>query len=469
MPLDPTAATATELLAALAAGELTSVDATRALLDRIAADDPRLGSVITVLPDALDQAAASDAHRREHEPRALEGVPVLVKDNIAVTGAATTAGSRALADSRPDDAPLVTRLRAAGAVILGKTNLSEWANFRSTRSTSGWSAVGGQTRNPHDPTRNTSGSSSGSGAAVAAGFAPLAVGTETDGSIISPAAICGIVGVKPTLGTVPGAGIVPISSAQDTAGPMARTVADAALLLAVLAGVEPSEVIPADLRGVRLGLWTPAGLDDATAAVLDATVEALVGAGAVVEPVTVAADALEPDEWPALLSEFKAEIDAYLASTPGAAVRSLADLVEFNRRDDVELSRFGQEILEQALAAPPLDDAGYREHRTRATTTARRMLDDALGGARLDAIVTVSNQPAWVIDYASGDHEGVATYGPAAVAGYPSVTVPAGVVDGLPVGVSLVGAAGADQAVLRLAAAVERVVDRPVRPVRPPA
>lgn len=455
--------TAAELLRALAAGEMNSVELTRSCLDRIKAVNPSISAVLAVLPDALEQAAASDAYRRAHPPRSLEGVPVLVKDNIAVTGLPTTVGSRAMADNRPDDAPLVTRLREAGAVIVGKSNLSEWANFRSTGSTSGWSALGGQVRNPHDLERAPSGSSSGSGAAIAAGFAPLAVGTETDGSIISPAGVCGIVGVKPTVGTVPGAGIVPISSAQDTAGPMTRSVADAALLLAVLTGSPAPDLSQASLRGARLGLWTPAGLDDATSAVLQVAADALAEAGATVAPVELDTAVLEADEWPALLAEFHAEIDAYLAAAPGAAVGSLAELIEFNAADPVELSRFGQEIFEQSLAAPPVSDPAYREQRARATAAARQLIDEALGGG-LDAVVTVSNGPAWPIDYAAGDRFEVSTSSPAAVSGYPSVTVPAGAVDGLPIGLSFLGTAGADVHLLGLAAAFEQATRAIVRP-----
>jgi amidase len=458
-------ATAVELLAALASAQMSAVEVTRSCLDRIAEVDSSIGAVLVVLPDALDQAAASDAYRRANPPRPLEGVPVLVKDNIAVTGLPTTAGSRALAESRPDDAPLVTRLREAGAVILGKTNLSEWANFRSTASTSGWSAMGGQTRNPHDLDRSPSGSSSGSGAAIAAGLAPLAVGTETDGSIISPASACGVVGVKPTLGTVPGAGIVPISSAQDTAGPMTRSVVDAALLLAVLAGTAAIDLSQATLRGARLGLWTPAGIDDASGEVLQHAADALAAAGAAIVPVQLDAAALEADEWPALVAEFRAEIDAYLAMAPSASVRSLAELVRFNSDDPVELSRFGQEIFEQALDAPPLSDATYREHRARATQAAQRMIDEALSrGGGVDGIVTVSEQPASLIDYESGNAAGVSTTSPAAVSGYPSVTVPAGVAAKLPVGLSFIGAAGSDAHLLGLAAAFEAATTPLVRP-----
>lgn len=444
---------------ALAAGAFSAVELVQHCLARIAADDARVHAVLALDPSAADQAAAADARRRAGTVRGpLDGIPVLVKDNVATTGLPTTAGSRALAASRPADAPLVTRLREAGAVVLGKTNLSEWANFRSTRSTSGWSAVGGQTRNPHVLDRTTSGSSSGSAAAIAAGFAPLAVGTETDGSIVSPAGVCGVVGLKPTLGTVPGAGIVPISAHQDTAGPLARHVVDAAILKAVLTGGALPRLRGADdLRGARLGVWLPTGADDALRAVLDGAVAALAEAGATAVAVDLDPAGVEADEWPALVAEFRAEIDAYLAAAPGAAVRSLAELVEFNRGDDVELSAFGQEIFEEALAAPPIDDADYRRHRHAATTAARALLDEPLGRHGLDAIITLSNDPAWRIDVARGDDYRVSTSTPAAVAGYPTVSVPAGFLGGLPVGLSLVAPAGRDDALLKLAAGVEQV------------
>jgi amidase len=263
---------------------------------------------------------------------------------------------------------------------------------------------------------------------------------------------------------VPGGGIVPISSAQDTAGPMTRSVADAALLFAVLAGIPVPDLAQVTLHGARLGLWAPEGIDAATADVLPRISDALVESGAAVVPVHLDAAALEADEWPALVTEFRAEIDAYLTAASGAAVRSLAELVRFNLDDPVELSRFGQEIFEQAMDAPPSSDASYRAQRSRATATARRMIDETLRGDRLDAVVTVSNQPAWLIDYAAGDRFEVSTTSPAAVAGYPSVTVPAGVAAGLPIGMSLIGAAGTDGRLLGLAAAFEAVTTALVRP-----
>jgi amidase len=446
-----------ELLAALDGGALTSVELTERSLARIAEVDGDVGAVLALHPDALEAATNSDARRASGHAGVLDGLPVLVKDNIAVAGLPTTAGSRALTDHRPPDAPLVTRLRAAGAVVLGKTNLSEWANFRSTKSTSGWSAVGGQTRNPHALDRNPSGSSSGSAAAAAAALAPLTIGTETDGSIVSPAGVCGVVGLKPTLGTLPGTGIVPISAAQDTAGPITPDVAGAALLFAILAGQPRVELHPDALAGVRIGVWAPA--DDAvnqeTAAVLAAARTALTGVGAVVTDVVLDTAGIEEVEWPALLAEFRHQINAYLAGAPGAAVHNLTDLIAFNAADDVELSRFGQENLELALRAPDLDDPDYRMQRQRAVTLARTGLDGALAG--IDALASLTNAPAWPIDYERGDGEPFSTSTPAAVAGYPSITVPAGHVQGLPVGVSLTARPGQDRRLLSLAYAFEQV------------
>ncbi len=445
-----------ELLAALARGELTSVGLTERCLAQIDEVDGDVGAVLAVHPDALEAAADSDAQRASGRAGPLAGLPVLVKDNIAVTGLPTTAGSRALAEHRPPDAPLVARLRAAGAVVLGKTNLSEWANFRSTRSTSGWSAVGGQTRNPHALERNPSGSSSGSAAAAAAGLASLTVGTETDGSIVSPAGVCGVVGLKPTVGAIPGAGIVPISAAQDTAGPITRDVAGAALLFTVLAGQPPVDLDPDVLAGARLGVWSPAegAVDEETRAVLAAARAALADAGAVLTDVDVDVAGIDEVEWPALLAEFRHEINAYLAAAPGAAVTSLAGLIAFNSADDIELSRFGQENLELALSAPDLDDSDYRNQRHQAWTVARTALDGALVG--IDAVVSLTNAAAWPIDYERGDGEPFSTSTPAAVARYPSITVPAGVVQGLPVGLSLTARPGQDRRLLSLAYAFEQ-------------
>src|ERR1700722_19357614 len=322
--IDPASSTVAELRRAMAESRLSATALTQHYLDRIAEVNPALRAVITVLPDAAEQAAASDAAWRSGRPRgALEGIPVLIKDNIQVTGAPTTAGSPALLAVEPPDAFVVSRLRAAGAIILAKANLSEWANFRSTRSTSGWSTLGGQTANPYALDRNPSGSSSGSAAGLSAGFAPLAVGTETDGSIVSPSSACGVVGVKPTLGLVSRAGIVPLSLAQDTAGPMATSVADAAALLSVLAAADPDDSAPdhpgfidypaclnlAGLEGARIGIWRTAstGADAATEALLDGAVNSLRALGAtVVDPVDLPdIDKVTEPEFDALNYEFK--------------------------------------------------------------------------------------------------------------------------------------------------------------------
>ncbi|MBE2215677.1 MAG: amidase [Opitutaceae bacterium] len=468
----------------MGAGELTSVELTQACLARIEAIDragPTLRSIIEVNPDALAIAAACDAERavgRALGP--LHGIPVLIKDNIATADRMeTTAGSLALVGARPArDAGLVVQLRAAGAVILGKTNLSEWANFRGEHSVSGWSARGGQTRNPHALDRSPSGSSSGSAAAVAAGLCLVAVGTETDGSIVSPASHCGIVGVKPTVGLVSRAGIIPISISQDTAGPMARTVRDAALLLAAMSGPDPADAAcagrPADLtrdfaaaltpgalRGARLGIMRDAAtFPPRTSRVLDDVLAALRAAGAeIVDPVEAPAmEKISAAEWEILCYEFKDGINAWFASLgPDARVKSLADLIAFNTAQaDRELRFFDQEILVASQAKGPLTDAAYLE----AVTQARRLsrdegIDAILAKHRLDAIVMLTAGPAWLIDPVNGDHFLGETSTLAAVAGYPNVTVPAGADFGLPIGVSFVGGAWTEARLLALAADFE--------------
>src|SRR5580698_885847 len=391
----------TELQAEMASGALTSVALTGLYLQRIDHLNPALHAVITVNIDAQAEAAASDAARAANGPRGpLEGIPVLVKDNIGVAGMPTTAGSPALLGAEPDDAFIVSRLRAAGAVIIAKANLSEWANFRSTHSTSGWSTLGGQTANPYALDRNPSGSSSGSAAGVAAGLAPLAIGTETDGSIVAPASACGVVGIKPTSGLISRRGIVPISPVQDTAGPLAGCVADAAVLLSVLAGPDQKDPIypeqqwdpgdlvssldPGVLDGARLAIWRSPSADapPAVAAVLDMAVARLRSLGAVVDdPVELpgVADIEEP-EFGALLYEFKYGINAYLAylaSVTGfSGPSTLAELIDFNQRNaELVLSRFGQEIFEQAEATSGLlDDPAYLKMRRSATSLARSAL-----------------------------------------------------------------------------------------------
>jgi amidase len=456
------------LLRAMNAGELTSAELTGCYLDRIRLFNPVLRAVIAVHPDAMAAAEASDTSRGQgRPPRPLEGIPVLVKDNIAVTGLPTTAGSLALSTSAPPDAACVARLRDAGAVIIGKANLSEWANFRSQHSTSGWSSVGGQVRNPHVLDRNPSGSSSGSGAAVAAHLAPLALGTETDGSVLCPASACGIVGVKPTLGLVSGSGIVPISHLQDTAGPMTATVADAALLLSVMTGadelvLDPGALDLGALGGSRLGVWREgsSAADPLTGAVLDEVVAVLRTCGAwLADPVELpGADEIEEPEFAALCHEFKHDLNAYLAALGGECPRTLAALIEYNERNaEVIMAGFGQDMFERAEATSgDLADEAYRAVRALAGELARRALRTPIEAYGLDAVVALTANPAWPIDPVLGDRDVFHTSPPAAVAGYPAITVPAGMVRGLPVGLTFMGTAWSEPRLLSLAYAFER-------------
>jgi amidase len=477
-------ATVAALGQALSAGPLTAADLAAFYLARIERLNPGLHAVITVSPRAAADAAESDARRaagQGHGP--LEGIPVLIKDNMAVEGLPATAGSPALSGAAGPEAFCVARLRAAGAVILGKTNLSEWANFRSRHSSSGWSTLGGQTVNPHGAGRNPSGSSSGSGVAVAAGLAALAVGTETDGSIVSPAATCGVVGIKPTVGLVSRSGIVPISAAQDTAGPIARTVADAAALLAALAAPDPADEATTDpaaaaaaaaaggyagfldraaLAGARLGVWR-AGSAEATPqtlAVLEAAIARLRAAGAViVDPVELPdADKIAEPEYEALRHEFAHDLNAYLAGLPGDHPATLAELIAFNTRHAATvLAHFGQDIFEWSQASGgDLAAADYLDARSAARRLARGGLDAALTGSRLDAVISLTSAPAWLTDHVLGDHHTFGTSSPAAVAGYPAVTLPVGRVAGLPVGISLVGPAWSEPRLIALAYALEQ-------------
>ncbi|EFL28187.1 peptide amidase [Streptomyces himastatinicus ATCC 53653] len=445
----------------MADGSLTSSGLTTAYLRRITAIDPTIHAVLRTDPTALRQAAASDVRHRRGDVRGpLDGIPVLVKDNVNTRGMPTTAGSLALAGSPPDrDAALVARLRDAGAVILGKTNLSEWANFRAEKPTSGWSAVGGQTNNPYVLDRNPCGSSSGSGAALAASLAQVAIGTETDGSIVCPAGMNGVVGHKPSLGLVSQDGVVPISAEQDTAGPMARNVTDTALTLAAIgdaAHLPDERTAPGGLRGKRIGLWRLPSLGPEVDAVMTRTAEKLRSAGAeVVEVTPPYQERLAELEFPALLSEFHRDIDAYLATREGP--RNLAGLVEFNRAHPAERTCFaGQELFERALAAPPTTDPAYRAMRAELKDLSRRSIDETMAAHRLDAIASPTNPPAWTTDCARGDNDVIPSSTPAAVAGYPSLSVPAGSVDELPVGVLLMAGDREDGRLLTLGAAVER-------------
>jgi amidase len=463
-------------------GALTSEALVRTYLSRIDALDragPELRAVLETNPDALAIAADLDTERRRSGPRGpLHGVPILVKDNLDTGDAmTTTAGSLALEGHlAPQDAFVIARLREAGAVILGKTNLSEWANFRSTRSSSGWSSRGGQTRNPYALDRTPGGSSSGSGVAVAAGLAAAAIGTETDGSIVGPSSLNGVVGHKPTVGLVSRSGIVPISVSQDTAGPMTRTVADAALVLEAMAGVDPRDAATqaaerrrpfdadlahgSDLRGVRLGVPRCCmGHHEAADAIAAGAFDRLRALGAeVIEDVDLGPRApLVAAERTVLLVEFKAGLNAYLRDHPAAPVRDLEALIAFNleHRERV-MPYFRQELLEQAQAQPDLDDPGYLEARATCVRLARdEGIDRALSEHALDALVAPSRVPAWVTDLIDGDRSIPGCASPAAIAGYPHVTVPAGLVHGLPIGVSFFAGAFEDAKVLRYAHAFE--------------
>jgi amidase len=472
--IEARSASVARLADSLSAQALTAADLTAFYLARIERLNADLRAVITVSGAAATEAEESDDRRASgtgHGP--LDGIPVLVKDNVSAAGMPATAGSPALAHAADPDAFLVTRLRAAGAVIIGKANLSEWANFRSRPSSSGLSTLGGQAVNPHGNGRSPSGSSSGSAAAVAAGLAPLAVGTETDGSIVSPAGVCGVVGIKPTLGLVSRSGVVPISAAQDTAGPMARTVADAAALLTALAGRDEADpateraateacdysafVRPDGLAGARLGVWRePSGKADArTVAILEAAISAMRGAGAqIVDPVELAgSDKLGEPEFVALNHEFKHDINAYLAGVGGDHPADLAGLIAFNAGNEaVVLNHFGQELFEAAEATSgDLAEADYVEARESATRIARSGLDGALAADRLDAVIVLTGHPAWLIDHVLGDCHSWGSSSPAAVSGYPSITVPAGSVRGLPVGLSFIGAAWTEPRLIELA------------------
>ncbi|MBA2416694.1 MAG: amidase [Geodermatophilaceae bacterium] len=463
--LDMERVTIPQLQAAMNGGRLSSAGLTSFYLDRINRIDPLVNAILALNGNALSQAADSDRVRRTSGPRSLlEGIPVLLKDNIDTADQGATAGSEALLASRPDDAALVQRLRAAGAVIIGKANLSEWANFRGFDSTSGWSAVGGQTNNPYVLDRNPCGSSSGSGAGVAASLAVVAIGTETDGSIVCPAGQTGVVGHKPTLGLVSGDGIVPISHEQDTAGPMARNVTDAAIVLDVIDRVNQDytdALDPDALSGARIGVWSSVTGDTSpdVDALFAQTVDRLRRLGATtveVEPPYL--DKVGNNEFPALLVEFAHDIDVYLAETPGAHPEDLAGLIAFNEaRAETELQYFGQEIFEAALATGgDLTDPRYQRARTVATAAAQRSIDETLARYDLDAIVAPTNSPAWETTLGEGDAFLFGSSSPAAVSGYPNVSVPMGYIGPLPIGMSVFAGAGDDAAVLGLAFAWEQ-------------
>ena len=454
-----------------------------ARIDQLDRRGPALHHVIELNPEALAIADALDAERKQRGPRGpLHGIPILLKDNIDTADRmTTTAGSLALEGSIPlRDAFVAKRLRDAGAVLLGKANLSEWANFRSTRSSSGWSARGGQAKNPYVLDRNPCGSSSGSAAAVSANFCAVAVGTETDGSIVCPAHANGVVGIKPTLGLVSRSGIIPIAHSQDTAGPLARTVTDAAILLTALAGADSRDAstltnrgraqsdytrfLDANgLRGARIGVARERlfGYSNAADRLVDDAVELMKRQGAViVDPANIpTAGKFDDTELDVLLYEFKADLNAYLASLgPRAPVHTLKEIIDFNERNKTrEMPYFGQEIMLMAQEKGPLSSRKYRD----ALARNRRMaglkgIDAVMKRHRLDAIVAPTGSPAWPIDLVNGDHFTGASSTPAAVAGYPNISVPAGFVLGLPVGISFMGRAWSEPTLIRLAFAFEQ-------------
>src|SRR5262245_30243887 len=475
-------ATLDDLQARMASGEETSHSITQKYLDRIAQRDGRLRSVLETNPDALAHADALDRERQAGKVRGpLYGIPVLLKDNIATRDRMhTTAGSLALMESTvPADAFLVGRLREAGAVLLGKTQLSEWANFRSSHSSSGWSGRGAQCRNAYALDRSPSGSSSGSGVAVAASLCAVAVGTETDGSIVSPSAASALVGVKPTVGLVSRSGIVPISHSQDTAGPMARTVGDAALLLEVLVGRDPTDAASTAkgarfdvryaaglergaLKGARIGVARTKyfGYHPATDALAEEALKVLKAEGAVlVDPANIAtAGKIDEPELEVLLYEFKADLESYLSKLGGSGPRTMKALIEWNQAHaDAEMPLFAQELFLDAEKKGPLTSAAYRKARDACIRLSRKEgIDATLGKHKLDAIVAPTQGPSWLIDWVNGDYSSGGCSTAAAVAGYPHVTVPMGQVRGLPVGFSFFGGPWSEAKLLGLAYAYEQ-------------
>ena len=470
-----------ELHQAMRAGELTSAVLTERQLARIELLNPELNTVIAIDPTARAQARALDARLTAGDwAGPLHGIPVLLKDNVETRDQPTTAGSLALADNATGrDAPLVARLRAAGAVILGKANLSEWANFRSERSSSGWSAIGGQTRNPYDPTRSPCGSSSGSGVAVAAGMTVLAVGTETNGSVVCPSSANGVVGIKPTVGLVSRTHIVPISHSQDTAGPMARSVHDAVVLLAAMAGADEADPATAErpewspdhlpahlgadgLAGKRIGvLRSSAGFHSEVDALLEAAIVAMRDGGAeIVDDIEwQTPDGFFGKAYDVLLYEFKHDLNAYLADLPDPDLSqmTLADLIEFNRNNaEAEMPWFDQEIFEQAQAKGPLSDEAYKEALAAAHQATRAEgIDKLLAEHDLDALIAPTGSAAWTIDLINGDHFIGGSSSLAAISGYPNITVPMGQVHGMPVGLSIFGAKFSEPVLVEIASGYE--------------
>lgn len=487
-PFELDEASIAQLQQAMASGQLSASAITELYLGRIRALDregPELGAIIETNPNALRIATELDQERERLGPRGpLHGIPVVVKDNIDTHDSmTTTAGSLALEGSIPPiDSFVAQNLRAAGAIILAKANMSEWAYFRSARATSGWSARGGQCRNPYALDRNPCGSSSGSAVAVATNLAAVAIGTETSGSIMCPSSVNGIVGIKPTVGLWSRSGIIPISHSQDTAGPMCRTVHDAAVLLGAITSVDPRDpataagdrrafsdytqfLMPDGLNGARIGIARDiSGFDARVGELFEAAIGAMRSAGAtIIDPVR-----LNPTGWkdPAALVvleyEFKAGLNSYLAGVgPGAPVCSLAELIEFNERNAArEMPFFGQERLVASQARGSLDDPTYLEA-LKALQRANREegIDAVMDSNRLDAIAAPSTDVAWLTDHIKGDRQGPSSAGPAAIAGYPNITVPMGAVSGLPVGISFFGRAWSEPTLLGIAYAYEQATN----------
>ncbi|HSK71492.1 MAG TPA: amidase [Pyrinomonadaceae bacterium] len=471
-----------ELQGMMQRGEITAREIAQKYLDRIRTVDKKINSIIEINPDALQIAERLDAERKAGKVRGnLHGIPIILKDNIDTADKMkTTAGSLALMDAPTPkrDAFLVEQLREAGAVILAKTNLSEWANFRSTSSTSGWSGRGGQTRNPYILDRNACGSSTGSGAAIAANLAAAAIGTETDGSIVCPASVTGIVGLKPTLGLISRSGIIPIAHSQDTAGPMTRTVTDAAIVLNAMTAVDPrdsataqnktkaekdyTKFLQADgLKGAKIGVardyW---GKNPEVDKLMNAQLEVLKQQGAtLIDAKFPNLEKIGDAEFEVLLYEFKADLNKYLAER-NAPHKTLKDLIEFNEKNkDREMPYFGQEIFLQAQEKADLDDRAYRLALLQSKVlTQDKGIDEVMDKNSLDAIVAPSNAPVWTIDLVNGDCGGnyISSSTLAAVAGYPNITVPAGFIKELPIGISFFGRAYSEPTLLKIAYAFEQ-------------
>jgi len=464
-------------------GTLSASALTKAYLARIEElDKGRVNSVIEVNSEALEIAESMDKEWKAKGPRGpMHGIPVLIKDNIDTADKMqTTAGSLALEGSKPaGDSAVAQKLRQAGAVILGKTNLSEWANIRSNHSTSGWSGRGGLTNNPYATDRNPCGSSSGSGAAASANFCTVAVGTETDGSVVCPSSANGIVGIKPTVGLISRRGIIPIAHSQDTSGPMARSVRDAAILLGVLAGSDPGDAATADadakkqtdytqfldasgLKGMRIGVARKYfGFSDAVDKVIGEAISAMKSSGAtIVDPADLDSHGkFDESELTVLMYELKADLNAYLAERPDSQVKTLADVIAFNdRHQEKEMPYFGQDLLLKAQAKGPLTDKEYLDALAANHRLAREQgIDGVMDKHHLDALIAPTGGPAWLTDLANGDHFTGGSSNAAAVAGYPNINVPAGFVFGLPVGISFFGRAWSEPVLVKIAYAFEQL------------